>query len=92
MSGTLYRWGRFAASHAWTVIAAWIVAAVLVVGASSLLGEKMEGSFVVPGLDSQAAVDLLKSAGSDGGGITAQVVATPLDDAASFTGSSLELS
>jgi RND superfamily putative drug exporter len=88
MSGVLYRWGRFAASHAWSVIAAWIVAAILVVGASATMGETMEGSFVVPGLDSQAAVDLLKSSGSTGGGITAQVVAAPLDDATMFTDSS----
>jgi RND superfamily putative drug exporter len=87
MSGTLFRWGRFAASHAWSVIAAWIVAAILVVGASATMGETMEGSFVVPGLDSQAAVDLLQSTGSGGGGITAQVVATPLDYASTFTSS-----
>ena len=88
MSGLLFRWGRFAASHAWSVIAAWIVAAILVVGASAGMGETMEDSFVVPGLDSQAAVDLLQSAGADGGGITAQVVATPLDDATTFGDSS----
>ncbi|MEI8081371.1 MAG: MMPL family transporter [Actinomycetes bacterium] len=87
MSKYLYRWGRFAASHAWSIIAAWIIAAVLVVAASATFGEKMEGSFVVPGLDSQTAVELLQAKGSDGGGITAQVVMTPLDKATSFTDS-----
>ncbi|MDP1876318.1 MAG: MMPL family transporter [Actinomycetota bacterium] len=85
MSSYLFRWGRFAATHTWAVIAAWVVAAVLVVGASVGLGEQMEDSFVVPGLDSQAAVDLLQSAGATGGGITAQVVMTPLDAATTFT-------
>ncbi len=85
MSRYLYRWGRFAAGHAWLVIVGWVIAALLVVGSSATLGEKMEDSFAVPGLDSQSAVDLLQSAGSAGGGITAQVVMTPLDDAATFT-------
>jgi RND superfamily putative drug exporter len=84
MSNMLYRWGSFAASHAWGVIGAWIVAAVLVVGASSTLGEQMEDSFAVPGLDSQVAVDLLQRAGATTGGITAQVVMTPLDDTLTF--------
>ena len=45
----------------------------------------MEDSFAVPGLDSQAAVDLLQTSGAAGGGITAQVVMTPIDDATTFT-------
>ena len=85
MSSYLLLWGRFAATHAWAVLAAWVVAALLVVGASASLGEEMEDSFVVPGLDSQAAVDLLQSGGAAGGGITAQVVMTPLDEDATFT-------
>ena len=85
MSSYLYRWGRFAATHAWAVIGAWLVAAILVVGASAGLGEEMEDSFVVPGLDSQAAVDLLQASGATGGGITAQVVMTPIDDTTTFT-------
>jgi putative drug exporter of the RND superfamily len=85
MSSYLFRWGRFAATHAWAVIGAWVVAAILVVGASAGFGEEMEDSFVVPGLDSQAAVDLLQASGATGGGITAQVVMTPIDDTTTFT-------
>jgi RND superfamily putative drug exporter len=66
------------------VIGAWVVAAVLVVVGSSLFGAQMEDSFVVPGLDSQAAVDLLDAAGVAGAGISAQVVMSPLDDRVTF--------
>jgi RND superfamily putative drug exporter len=84
MSTYLYRWGKYAASHAWRVIGAWVVTAVLVVVASATFGAVMEDSFVVPGLDSQAAVDLLQSSGASGGGISAQVVMTPLEESTTF--------
>ena len=84
MTTYLYRWGRFAASRPWTVIGGWLIASILVVGASIGFGSTMEDSFAVPGLDSQAAVDLLQEAGADGGGLTAKVVATPVDDGVTF--------
>lgn len=79
LSQTLFRLGRTAARRPWAVISAWLVLAVLVVGASSAFGEKLEDSFRVPGLDSQQANDLLESAGSGQAGLTAQVVVTPAD-------------
>ena len=84
LSQTLYRLGGVAARRPWAVIAAWLVLAVLVVGASSAFGAKLEDSFRVPGLDSQQANDLLESAGSGQAGLTAQVVVTPADGG-SFT-------
>jgi RND superfamily putative drug exporter len=57
---------------------------VLVIGASSAFGQKLEESFGAPGLDSQAATDLLSAARSEQAGLTAQVVVTPLDDRATF--------
>ncbi len=84
MSTVLYRLGRLAARHPWRVIGVWLVAAVLVVGASSAFGRKLEDSFEVPGLDSQQALELLSSAESDTAGLTAQVVVTPRDDNATF--------
>ena len=60
---------------------------LLVVGASSAFGEKLEDSFGAPGLDSQKATDLLTDAGSDRAGLTAQVVLTPRDDGATFSDS-----
>jgi putative drug exporter of the RND superfamily len=79
LSQSLYRLGAFATRRPWAVIGAWLVLAVVVVGASGALGAKLEDSFRVPGLDSQVANDLLEDAGSGQAGLTAQVVVTPAD-------------
>ena len=79
MSSGLYRLGRFAARHPWRVIGLWLLAAIVVVGASSAWGRDLEDSFEVPGVDSQLAVDLLSSARSDQAGLTARIVALPLE-------------
>lgn len=84
MSHRLYLLGRFAARRPWAVIAIWVAVAALVIGATSTFGGELEDSLEVPGLDSQAAMDLLSSAESDSAGLTAQVVAAPLEEGASF--------
>src|SRR4051812_12879248 len=84
LSQTLSRLGRTSARRPWVVIGSWVVLAVVVVGASSMFGTKLEDSFRVPGLDSQTANDLLATTGSDQAGLTAQVVVTPADDRATF--------
>ena len=73
----LYRLGRFSARRPWTVIGAWLVASVLVIGAAGAFGRQLEDSFEVPGVDSQQAAELLERAGSDQAGLTAQLVLTP---------------
>ncbi|MEL7156851.1 MAG: MMPL family transporter [Actinomycetota bacterium] len=84
MSEYLYRMGRLAARRPWAVIGAWLVVSVVVVGASTTFGRQLEDSFEVPGLDSQLAVDLLSEAGIDQAGLTARVVATPVDEGQTF--------
>jgi putative drug exporter of the RND superfamily len=84
MSSLLYRIGRFSASRPWAVIGAWATMAIIVVVAAATVGSELEDSFAVPGLDSQVAVDLLSNASSDQAGLTARLVATPVDDAATF--------
>ncbi|MEM9890000.1 MAG: MMPL family transporter [Actinomycetota bacterium] len=84
MSSHLYRLGRLAARRPWVVIGAWIMLSVIVVGTSAVAGDELEDSFAVPGADSQIAVDLLSEAGVDEAGLTAQIVATPLDGATFF--------
>ena len=84
MSQGLYRLGRFGARRPWVVIGSWLVLALVVMGASSAFGQKLEDSFRVPGLDSQQANDLLAAAGTGQAGITAQIVATPRDGTATF--------
>ena len=79
MSNALHRLGRFAARRPWTVITSWLVLSVLVVGAAAAVGQELEDSFGAPGLDSQAATDLLAGADTGAGGLTAQVVLTPQD-------------
>lgn len=85
LSRALYRLGLLAARRPWTVVAAWLVAAVIVIGAANVAGEELEEHFGAPGLDSQVATDLLEAKGSDQVGPTAQVVVTPLADDASFS-------
>ena len=84
MSSLLYRIGHGAAQRPWRVIAVWLVVAVAVVAASSSFGRDLDDSFEVPGVDSQQAVELLSAAGSDSAGLTARVVVTPLDPAATL--------
>ena len=84
MSHALYRFGRFAARRPWRVIAAWVLMALVVVGASASFGRELEDSFDAPGLDSSKALELLTSAQSEAAGPTAQVVLTPRESGATF--------
>ncbi|MCD9197788.1 MMPL family transporter [Aeromicrobium wangtongii] len=60
---------------------------VLVVAASAGFGKQLDDSMAAPGTDSQAAADLLASADSGAGGLTAYVVATPGQDGVTFVDS-----
>src|SRR5680860_708927 len=54
----------------WVVIGLWALVAIVVIVSSGVFGRDMEDSFTAPGVDSQIAVDLLSSAGSDRAGVT----------------------
>jgi RND superfamily putative drug exporter len=84
VSSLLFRLGRSAARRPWWAIAAWILAAVVVVTASGTVGRDLEDTFDAPGLDSQRATALLSAAGSQQAGLTARVVLTPRDASATF--------
>ncbi|MEV8100497.1 MMPL family transporter [Kitasatospora sp. NPDC085879] len=84
LSKALLRLGASAARHPWRVIAAWLVAATLVVLAAVAFGGRNADSMTAPGLDSQRAAELIERAGTGQEGMTAQVVVTPLDGAATF--------
>ena len=84
MSQLLYRWGRWSAKRPWSAIGAWVLVSVLVVAASAGFGKQLDDSMAAPGTDSQAAADLLASADSGAGGLTAYVVATPSQDSETF--------
>ncbi|MEU2238774.1 MMPL family transporter [Streptomyces sp. NPDC018338] len=84
LSKALLRLGTSAARHPWRVIAAWLVAATLAVLAAIAFGGRNADSMTAPGLDSQRAAELIERAGTGQEGMTAQVVVTPLDGAATF--------
>lgn len=84
LSKALLRLGASAARHPWRVIAAWLIAAALVVLAAVACGGRTADSMTAPGLDSQRAAELIERAGTGQEGMTAQVVVTPLDDGATF--------
>ena len=84
MSHALYKLGRFAARRPWTVIGTWLVVALVIIGASSIFGRELTDSFDVPGLDSQAAIDLLSEANAEQAGTSAQVVLSPIDGSTTF--------
>ena len=84
MSAVLYRIGRFSASRPWVLIGIWVAIAIAVVVAAGTVGSELEDSFEVPGLDSQVAVDLLSEAQAEQAGLTARLVATPVEDGATF--------
>ena len=87
LSQSLYRLGRLSARRPWVVIGAWLVLAVVVVGASGAYGHRLKDSMQVPGLDSQQASELMAAAGAGDAGLTAQLVVTPRDDGATFVDS-----
>ncbi|MEU4356206.1 MMPL family transporter [Streptomyces virginiae] len=84
LSKALLRLGASAARHPWRVIAAWLIAATLAVLAAVAFGGRTADSMTAPGLDSQRAAELIERAGTGQEGMTAQVVVTPLDGAATF--------
>ncbi|MFD0354693.1 MMPL family transporter [Streptomyces sp. NPDC127110] len=68
------------------MIATWLAATVLAVLAAVAFGGRTADSMTAPGLDSQRAAELIERAGTGQEGMTAQVVVTPLDGAATFFG------
>ncbi|MGW6788509.1 MMPL family transporter [Streptomyces chartreusis] len=84
LSKALLRLGASAARHPWRVIAAWLIATTLAVLAAIAFGGRTADSMTAPGLDSQRAAELIERAGTGQEGMTAQVVVTPLDGAATF--------
>jgi RND superfamily putative drug exporter len=77
----LYRLGRFAYRRAWIVIGAWLLALAAILGGGFALGGQMQESFVIPGTESQSALDRLESVFPQVAGASAQVVSVAPDGA-----------
>ena len=81
MSNGLYRLGRWVAVHRPLVVALWLVVALGLVAANQLGGGDAIDDFRVPGVESQAALDLLEERFPERAGATAMVVFHTTDGA-----------
>ncbi len=72
--GPLARVARWAAGHRKTVVVAWLVALVAVLGVSSTVGTRYSSDFSSGNTESQRATDLLKGAFPSQAGDTDQIV------------------
>jgi putative drug exporter of the RND superfamily len=59
MSILLYRLGLLIGRHRLLVVAAWVLLVAVVAGGASLIGDRYDDSFSIPGTDSQKGQDLL---------------------------------
>ncbi len=74
MSKWLYRVGRFAAARRGLVVVAWVLFAIMIVAVDRTAGGGTVDDFQVPGVESQQAIDLLRSQFPERSGATAMVV------------------
>jgi RND superfamily putative drug exporter len=74
MSKVLYRWGRFAATRPWRMIAAWLVVTLAVVGLRASVGGDTSDNFRIPGTEAQRGLELLDARFPTQGGTSGQVV------------------
>ncbi|MBN9151187.1 MAG: MMPL family transporter [Micrococcales bacterium] len=74
MATLLYRLGRFSFQRPWRVIATWLVLLVAILGGGFALGGQSQESFVIPGTESQQALDRLEAVFPEVAGANAEVV------------------
>jgi RND superfamily putative drug exporter len=60
MSQFLFRLGRASARHPFRAIGAWVLVAFVVLSLASRIGGDYQNDFTVPGVESQAATDVLE--------------------------------
>ena len=65
---------RACAHHPWRTVGAWIVAVIVIVGASATIGGKLVDDFSIPNSDAQRATDLLKTRFPTQSGDSAQLI------------------
>ncbi len=79
MATLLYRLGRFSFRRPWRVIATWLVLFVAILGGGIALGGQSQEAFVIPGTESQDALDRLAAVFPEVSGGSAEVVYVAAD-------------
>ncbi|MBX3104613.1 MAG: MMPL family transporter [Cryobacterium sp.] len=74
MATLLYRLGKFSFQHPWRVLISWILLLVIILGGGIMLGGKSQESFVIPGTESQVALDRLNAVFPEVSGASAEAV------------------
>ena len=74
MATLLYRLGRFSFRRPWRVIGVWLVLLVAIIGGGVALGGQSQESFVIPGTESQNALDRLEAVFPEVAGASAEAV------------------
>ena len=74
MATLLYRLGHFSFHRPWRVIGVWLVLLVAILGGGIALGGQGQESFVIPGTESQQALDRLNAVFPEVSGANAEVV------------------
>ncbi len=74
MATLLYRLGRFSFRRPWRVMATWLVLLIAILGGGIALGGQGQESFVIPGTESQQALDRLEAVFPEVAGASVEVV------------------
>ncbi|MEO7147404.1 MAG: MMPL family transporter, partial [Terrimesophilobacter sp.] len=74
MATLLYRLGRFSFRRPWRIIVTWFVLLIAILGAGIALGGQSQESFVIPGTESQQALDRLDAVFPQVSGASAEAV------------------
>ncbi len=74
MTNSLYKLGRWCATHRTRTLLIWVLIAIALVGGNRAFGGELSTNVTVPGADSQDALDLLEKEFPSTAGLTAQVV------------------
>ena len=74
MALALHRLGRWCVTHRWRVLLVWLAALLALGVLAGRVGGEYSDDFTVPGVESQAAVDLLQERFPDAAGGSAQLV------------------
>ncbi|MGH3349270.1 MAG: MMPL family transporter [Nocardioides sp.] len=91
MSSYLYRLGRTVARHAKSVLALWLLIAVLLGALTMSLGGNLQNDFTIPGTESQQGLDALTQRFPEVSGTSAQLVfVAPSDEKVESYGQEIE--